>query len=61
MPAAATAARTRQPTSRITGLVMLLLMGLVTATAGYYTNTGFATQVDDAAAKAQAMVAGFTG
>lgn len=62
MPAAATAdAHRRQPTSRITGLVMLLLMGLVTATAGYYTNTAFAAQIDGAVAKVQAMVSGATG
>jgi len=59
MPVAAISeSRTRQPTSRITGLVMLLLMGLVTATAGYYTNTAFAAQVDSAVAKVQAMVSG---
>ncbi len=62
MPAAAISeTRTRQPTSRITGLVMVLLMGLVTATAGYYTNAGFAAQVDGAAAKVQAMVSGGAG
>jgi hypothetical protein len=61
MPAAAISDTRRQPTSRITGLVMLLLMGLVTATAGYYTNTSFAAQVDGAVAKVQAMVSGATG
>ena len=61
MPAAAISETRRQPTSRITGLVMLLLMGLVTATAGYYTNTSFAAQVDGAVAKVQAMVSGATG
>jgi|CXWL01.1.fsa_nt_gi hypothetical protein len=49
-------ANARQPTSRLTGFVAVLLLGLVTAGAIYATNTAFAAQVDGAITKAQAMV-----
>lgn len=61
MPNLSAEARTRQPTSRLTGFVAVLLLGLVAAGAGYVTNTAFAAQVDSLAERAQALVQNITG
>lgn len=61
MPNLAAEARARQPTSRLTGFVAMLLLGLVTAGAGYVTNTAFAAQVDSLAERAQALVQSIAG
>ncbi|GAM98463.1 hypothetical protein U91I_02096 [alpha proteobacterium U9-1i] len=63
MPAATAAAdaRARQPTSRITALVAVLLMSLVAGTAGYFSSPSFAATLDGVAAKAQAMMSDIAG